>query len=430
MRNWLVILFFLLYTSLFAQVNVTPKCDGSVPDAVTAFGVNIASGQKIYNRATGQLFVCNTPTLSTATLTSASSNFRDIGDYNQLENKPTIADTSMSPTKRNAARNASWVRAITDNFGIGTISPAAKLDVQAGTTTVNSIVNAAGSINDYLQCNIQNTSTGTGAQSGYSATADNGTGTTNFAWVGINNSTFNNPQQWNIGGADDVSFMGFGSNMYISNMSTTLPIYFTTGKSTSPYYNTRMTILNNGNVGVNTTTPTDKLDVNGYARVRGRLIIGDTTGVYSYLDPGIGIPTYASTSSDVTTTGQTLVNITGLSVALVAGASYEFEAVLGVSTSAVTTGCEYGVNAPTASTITAVVSGSYTTTASEMARITAANTPTGALLTTSSQSGGVVIKGLIVTKGNSGNLTIEHLKVTSGTSTVFSGSLLKVTRIN
>jgi molybdenum cofactor biosynthesis enzyme len=146
---------------------------------------------------------------------------------------------------------------------------------------------------------------------------------------------------------------------------------------------------------------------------------------------GIGLPVYVSVSGlDVTTTGQTLVDITGLSVTLSPNASYEFEAVLGVSTSAVTTGCEYGVNGPTGSTVTAVASGSYTATASAMARITAINTPTGALLTTSSQSGGVIIKGIITTKPTAGNITIKHLKVTSGTSTVFIGSSLKVTRIN
>jgi hypothetical protein len=57
------------------------------------------------------------------------------------------------------------------------------------------------------------------------------------------------------------------------------------------------------------------------------------------------IPVYARvTGSNATTTGQALTNITGLSVALTTNAVYEFEAFLSVSTTAVTTGTEYGVN--------------------------------------------------------------------------------------
>ena len=323
MRNWLGILFFLLYTSLFAQVNVTPKADGSVPDAVTAFGVNIASGQKIYNKATGQLFVCNTPTLSTATLTSASSNFRDLGDYNQLENKPTIPGGTVTGVSVATANGVS-------GSSSGGATPALTLTLGAITpSTVNGL-------------------THTPLTTGYS-----------------------------IAGGTTPATLTVDQTASISSLA---PIY-------APAF----------------------------------------TGIPT----GIGLPVYVSVyGSDVTTTGQTLVAITGLSVALSSSATYEFEAVLGVSTSAVTTGCEYGVNGPSGSTITAVISGSYTTTASVMARITAANTPTGALLTTSAQSGGVIIKGTIAIKSTAGNITIQHLKVTSGTSTVFAGSSLKVTRID
>ncbi|MET3047649.1 hypothetical protein, partial [Flavobacterium covae] len=61
------------------------------------------------------------------------------------------------------------------NLGIGTASPASKLDVAAGATGVQTVVNATGNINDFLQFNVQNTSSGLQAQSGYSATANNGT---------------------------------------------------------------------------------------------------------------------------------------------------------------------------------------------------------------------------------------------------------------
>jgi len=163
------------------------------------------------------------------------------------------------------------------NFGIGTSTPAAKLDVAASTTTVNNIINATGSINDYLEYNIQNTSTGTKAQSGYNATADNGTATTGFVWMGINNSAFNNPQPWNIGGVNDVSFLGSGADMYVANSNNTKSIIFSTGKATTPYFNERMRITNGGNVGIGTATPINKLTLYHTSNTDG-LIIQNTTG--------------------------------------------------------------------------------------------------------------------------------------------------------
>jgi hypothetical protein len=94
MRSWLIALFVLISVSLFSQV--TPTCDLKVSSASWAFGVNVGIGQKVYNIETHQLFVCTASTASTATLTSASANFRDLGDYNSLENKPTIGTGTVT----------------------------------------------------------------------------------------------------------------------------------------------------------------------------------------------------------------------------------------------------------------------------------------------------------------------------------------------
>lgn len=148
------------------------------------------------------------------------------------------------------------------NLGIGTPSPVSKLDVAAGVSSVNSVVNATGSINDFLQYNIQNTSTGIQAQSGYSATADNGSPTTGFAWLGINNSTFNYPTAYNIGVANDVSFVGSGQDMYVANANNTKSIIFSTGRATTPFFNERMRIRSDGSVGINSTgAASEKLKV-------------------------------------------------------------------------------------------------------------------------------------------------------------------------
>lgn len=136
------------------------------------------------------------------------------------------------------------------------------------------------------------------------------------------------------------------------------------------------------------------------------------------------------TGSNATTTGQVLVNITGLSIALLANTTYEFEAFLSCQVSAVTTGNGYGVQFSAAgASVEAQIEGALTNAASKNLRISALNTSAQAFLTTSGQTGGIVIKGVIVVGANAGNLTIQHLKVTSGTSTVFINSFLKVIKI-
>ena len=184
-------------------------------------------------------------------------------------NAGTSANTPLFMIASTTADNSTstlMVVTASGNVGIGTTSPFGKLAVDAGVTSVNTAVNASGSINDFLQFDIKNTSSGTGAQAGYSATADNGTLTTNFAWMGINNSNFYNPQVYNVGGALDVSFMGSGNDMYVANAIANKKLHFMTG-GTATTTNIRMTIDGNGKVGIGSTSPNYALDVNGDVNV-------------------------------------------------------------------------------------------------------------------------------------------------------------------
>lgn len=188
-----------------------------------------------------------------------------------------------------------------------------------------------------------------------------------------------------------------------------------------------------GTVATSTSTPaiTISTTITGLLKGNGTAISAATAGTDYVTPTGIGMPVYAQvTGSNATTTGQALTDITGLSVALTTNATYEFEAVMSVSTSAVTTGTAYGVQYSVAgATVEAQITGASTSTASKTLRINALNSATALYLATSAQTGGIVIKGRITTGANAGNLTIQHLKLTSGTSTIFIGSFLKVTRI-
>jgi hypothetical protein len=151
------------------------------------------------------------------------------------------------------------------NIGIGT-APAftvgtnlEQLLVDAGVTnSVNAIV-GKGTINNYLQLNIQNLSNGNSASSDVVATADNGTETVNYVDLGINSST--NTQNI-FGAADDAYLYTTGNNFLIGTGTAAKALVFMTGGTTQST-DERMRIDGSGNVGVGKTSPAYKVDVHG-----------------------------------------------------------------------------------------------------------------------------------------------------------------------
>lgn len=144
-----------------------------------------------------------------------------------------------------------------------------------------------------------------------------------------------------------------------------------------------------------------------------------------------GWTTVRVSGSNATTTGQSLVDITGLvSGTLSNSTMYEIEAVLDVTTSAVTTGTEYGIGAGGtggAAVVSVVLTGTTTGTSgsTEVLSRTAGTASTARLLT-SGQSGTIILKGFVTTRGSgTATISVTHLKVTSGTSTVNIGSVFR-----
>lgn len=153
-------------------------------------------------------------------------------------------------------------------------------------------------------------------------------------------------------------------------------------------------------------------------------------GDQTYAAPPGGNPYTTSrvTGSNATTTGQSLVDITGLSIALLANTVYEFEAVLSVQSSS-TAGNGYGIQFSAAgATIEAQATGTLAAATQKTARINAFNTAATPFVTVAA-TGGIIIKGVIAVGANAGTLSARHLKVTSGTSTVFINSFVKVRAI-
>jgi len=135
---------------------------------------------------------------------------------------------------------------------------------------------------------------------------------------------------------------------------------------------------------------------------------------------------FVVSGSNATTTGQSLVDITGLTSGTLTNSTlYEVEAFLNVTTSAVTTGVQYAIGAGGsggAAVVMAILTGNTTGTTLTNENIVA-TTAISARLLTSGQSGIMYIHGFVTTRGSgTANISIQHLKVTSGTSTVLIGS--------
>lgn len=144
------------------------------------------------------------------------------------------------------------------NMGIGaaptfTAAPSReKFLVDAGSTSsINAIV-ARGTIDNYLQLNIQNLSAGTFASSDLVATANNGSETTNYVDMGINGQNYSNGV---MGVANDAYLYNIGQNFLIATGSASKSLIFMTG-GTSQAANERMRIDGTGRLGLGITSPT------------------------------------------------------------------------------------------------------------------------------------------------------------------------------
>ena len=143
----------------------------------------------------------------------------------------------------------------TGNLGIGTSSFNAtnpeKLLVDAGTTTSYNVISGKGSIDNYLQLNIQNNSAGNSASSDVVATANNGSETVNFIDMGINSSSYN-AAAFNITGINDAYLYSTGNDLAIGNATANRAIKFFTAGTLAA--NERMRINHLGNVAIGTST--------------------------------------------------------------------------------------------------------------------------------------------------------------------------------
>jgi hypothetical protein len=143
----------------------------------------------------------------------------------------------------------------TGNVGIGTSSfngsNPEKLLVDAGSTSSYNVISGKGTINNYLQLNIQNNSSGSNASADVVATANNGNETVNYVDMGINSSTYSNGS-FTITAANDAYLYSTGNDFSIGNATNNKVLKFFTGGTMAA--NERMRIHQDGNVAIGSTT--------------------------------------------------------------------------------------------------------------------------------------------------------------------------------
>ena len=176
----------------------------------------------------------------------------------------------------------------TGSLGIGAaafdaVNPE-KLLVDAGTTTSFNVMSGKGSINSYLQLNIQNRSAGALASSDAVASADNGNETANFIDIGINSSAFSNPSYEVLDGINNAYLYASGNDLIAGNGTANKNLLFFNGGYAAA--NETIRVTGAGLTGIGNTAPTEKLQVEGNMRLSGlnRAIFFDAS-----VDPYAGI---------------------------------------------------------------------------------------------------------------------------------------------
>lgn len=149
--------------------------------------------------------------------------------------------------------------------GIGTsvfdASNPEKLAVNAGNTNSYNLISGKGSLDNYLQLNIQNQSNTANASSDVVATAANGNETGYFIDMGINAGTFSNSSLPILSGSNTAYLYSTANDFVIGNSSAGQNLLFFSGGYATTNEGIRITAT--GNVGIGTTTPADMLDVAG-----------------------------------------------------------------------------------------------------------------------------------------------------------------------
>ncbi|MEO7991303.1 MAG: hypothetical protein ABI663_17260, partial [Chryseolinea sp.] len=156
-----------------------------------------------------------------------------------------------------------------------------KLLIDAGATTSYNLMTGKGSIDNYLQINVKNSSATGSASSDVVATSNNGSESVNYIDMGINSGSYTNTSLPILGGANTAYLYATGNDFVIGNATASKPIRFFTGGTAN--VNERMRIDGTGKVGIANLAPSEALDVTGNVRFSGALMPNNIAGTSGYV---------------------------------------------------------------------------------------------------------------------------------------------------
>ena len=215
--------------------------------------------------------------------------------------------------------------AINDSVGIGSTAgnPPYRLTVSGvGATVTSGLVNAiadlTSSVNGYGQVNIRNSFAGSNSSGDLVVTANNGSDTTNYIDLGINNSSFSNGS-WTINGAGDGYLYTSDTNLSIGVAATNKYLSLFAGGTLAANEKVRVTSSGVSITGVLTATQfvgdgsgltgitasvtyVPNAGIATYASTSGVATYATSSGIATYASTS-GVATYASTSGVSTTAG-------------------------------------------------------------------------------------------------------------------------------
>jgi|GEM_PF-722161 len=164
--------------------------------------------------------------------------------------------TSALTDMRFFTSNAEVIR-INENgkISIGTTTPDGlnpeKVLVDAGTTGSYNVISGKGEIDNYLQLNVKNGSSGNIASSDLVATSDNGDETNNFIDIGINSSGYSLGTAPILNGINQPYLFSTGGDFVIGNATLNQDlVFFNAGSQGYTAASERMRIAAAGNVGI------------------------------------------------------------------------------------------------------------------------------------------------------------------------------------